>query len=70
MIKVSLKEYQTILKYIRNKSTELSSYFRANEDVYNKVLSKCFYFKSVGLLFILKNSKKFTYWTLYSKNST
>ena len=47
MIKVSLKEYQTILKYIRNKNMDLSSYFRANKDVYNEVLSKCFYFKSL-----------------------
>ena len=47
MIKVSLKEYQTILKYIRNKNLDLCSYFRANKDVYNEVLSKCFYFKAL-----------------------
>ena len=59
MIKVSLKEYQTILKYIRNKSTELSSYFRANKDVYNEVLSKCFYFKSVVDYYLFKRNQRY-----------
>lgn len=59
MIKVSLKEYQTILKYIRNKSTELCSYFRANKDVYNEVLSKCFYFKSVVDYYLFKRTQRY-----------
>ena len=59
MIKVSLKEYQTILKYIRNKSTELSSYFKANKDVYNEVLSKCFYFKSLVDYYLFKRNKRY-----------
>ena len=46
MIKVSLKEYQTISKYFRNKDLDLCSYLGANKDVYNETLSKCFYFKS------------------------
>ena len=54
MIKVSLKEYQTILKYIRNKNLDLCSYFRANKDVYNEVLSKCFYFKSLVDYYLYK----------------
>ena len=54
MIKVSLKEYQTILKYIRNKNIDLCSYFRANKDVYNEVLSKCFYFKSLVDYYLYK----------------
>ena len=54
MIKVSLKEYQTILKYIRNKNMDLCSYFRANKDVYNEVLSKCFYFKSLVDYYLYK----------------
>ena len=59
MIKVSLKEYQTILKYIRGKSTELASYFRANKDVYNEVLSKCFYFKSVVDFYLFKRNQRY-----------
>ena len=59
MIKVSLKEYQTIIKYIRNKSIELSSYFRANKDVYNEVLSKCFYFKSVVDYYLFKRHQRY-----------
>ena len=59
MIKVSLKEYQTVLNYIRNKSTELSSYFRANKDVYNEVLSKCFYFKSVVDYYLFKRGQRY-----------
>ena len=59
MIKVSLKEYQTILKYIRNKSIDLSSYFRANKDVYNEVLSKCFYFKSVVDYYLFKRNQRY-----------
>ena len=54
MIKVSLKEYQTILKYIRNKNLDLCSYFRANKDVYNEVLSKCFYFKALVDYYLYK----------------
>jgi RNA-dependent RNA polymerase len=59
IIKVSLKEYQTIIKYIRNKSIELSSYFRANKDVYNEVLSKCFYFKSVVDYYLFKRHQRY-----------
>ena len=59
MIKVSLKEYQTILKYIRSKSLDLSSYFRANKDVYNEVLSKCFYFKSVVDYYLFKRNQRY-----------
>ena len=59
MIKVSLKEYQTILKYIRNKNIDLSSYFRANKDVYNEVLSKCFYFKSVVDYYLFKRHQRY-----------
>ena len=54
MIKVSLKEYQTILKYIKNKNIDLCSYFKANKDVYNEVLSKCFYFKSLVDYYLYK----------------
>ena len=59
MIKVSLKEYQTILKYIRNKNVDLASYFRANKDVYNEVLSKCFYFKSVVDYYLFKRNQRY-----------
>ena len=58
MIKVSLKEYQTILKYIRNKNLDLCSYFRANKDVYNEVLSKCFYFKSLVDYYLYKKPSR------------
>ena len=54
MIKVSLKEYQTILKYIRNKNIDLFSYFRANKDVYNDVLLKFFYFMSLVDYYLYK----------------
>ena len=58
MIKVSLKEYQTILKYIKNKNIDLCSYFKANKDVYNEVLSKCFYFKSLVDYYLYKKSPR------------
>ena len=58
MIKVSLKEYQTILNYIKSKNTDLSSYFRANKDVYNEVLSKCFYFKTLVDYYLYKKSPR------------
>ena len=59
MIKVSLKEYQTILNYIRNRNIDLSSYFKANKEVYNEVLSKCFYFKSVLDYYLFKKSSRY-----------
>ena len=58
MIKVSLKEYKTILNYIRKKDLDLCSYFRANKDVYNEVLSKCFYFKNLVDYYLYKKNPR------------
>ena len=58
MIKVSLKEYKTILNYIRKKDLDLCSYFRANKDVYNEVLSKCFYFKNLLDYYLYKKNPR------------